>query len=246
MCNWYEDKEFWERMSFKLFNKSYWIIAPEEIENVIQLTEIQPGSSVLDLCCGPGRHSMELAKKGFKVTAVDLTKAYIEEARLKAKSEGVSIEFINEDMRSFKRPGCYHAIMIMYTSFGYFENQEENIKVLTNCFHSLIEGGSLIIDLMGKEIVARIFQEREWYEDDGAFYLEERSVLNDWSKIQNRWILIKGNEKHEFNFTHWLYSASELRELLYGSGFSSVKVYGNLAGRKYNNQAERLIVVAKK
>ena len=58
--------------------------------------------------------------------------------------------------------------------------------------------------------------------------------------------MIKGKEKHEFTFTHWLYSASELTELLYQSGFSSVKVYGNLDGRKYDNQAERLIAVAKK
>jgi len=61
MCNWYENKEFWERMSSKLFNKSYWKIAPEEIENLTKLTGIQPGSSILDLCCGPGRHSIELA-----------------------------------------------------------------------------------------------------------------------------------------------------------------------------------------
>lgn len=246
MSSWYEDREFWDKMSPRLFSKSHWETASEEIDSIITLTGIQPGSSVLDLCCGPGRHSIELARRDINVTAVDLTETYLEEAKTNAKNAGMTVEFIREDMRYFKRTDNYDAIMMMYTSFGYFENQEENMQVLSNCFHSLTKEGSLIIDVMGKEIVARIFQEREWHQEDDTLYLEERKVLNDWSKIENRWIMLRGTEKHEFIFTHWLYSASELSDLLYASGFKSISIYGNLKGGKYDHQAERLIAVAKK
>ncbi len=246
MNNWYEDKEFWERMAPKLFNKSHWDKSSKEIDQIIVLTGIQPRCSVLDLCCGPGRHSLELARRGYKVTAVDLTAAYLEEAKLKAKSEGIYVEFIREDMRRFERPDSYNAIILMYTSFGYFENQNENLKVLINSFHSLSNGGSLIIDLMGKEILARKYQEREWNRIGGDIFLEERKIIKNWTQVENRCIMFDDNQKKEYKFTHWIYSASELSELLYKCGFSNVTIYGSLDGEAYDDKAERLIAVAVK
>ncbi|NVM56334.1 MAG: class I SAM-dependent methyltransferase [Candidatus Helarchaeota archaeon] len=156
----------------------------------------------------------------------------------------LEIEFIQEDMRSFSRSETFDAIINLFTSFGYFENLEDDKKVLRNIYSSLKSGGKLLMDIIGKEIIPRIYHEHDWYEKEGTFYLEERKPINGWERIKNRWIMIKGGEKHEFEITHRLYSGTELSWLLSEAGFQSIKLFGSLEGTPYDNTAQRLIAVA--
>jgi SAM-dependent methyltransferase len=203
MKTWHENDEFWETMGTMMFSERRWEIASAEMYQVVPLLDVNPGGAVLDLCCGPGRHSLELSH-------------------------------------------AFDGAIMMYTSFGYFEDPTENLQVLLNVYRSLKEGGALVMDLMGKEVLARIFQERGWDEDDGVIYLQERKVCKDWSWIENRWILIRDQERHEFNLSHWVYSATELSGMLIDCGFETVKVYGDLEGAPYDHTAKRLVVVARK
>ena len=86
---WYEDDDFWEVMGPKLFSEDHWKKAPEEVQKIIALLGIEPVAHVLDLCCGPGRHSLELARRGFTVTAVDRTLRYLEDAKKRAEQENL-------------------------------------------------------------------------------------------------------------------------------------------------------------
>lgn len=241
---WHENDDFWEIMAPKLFTEDHWKRAPKEVEKVIALLEIEPAAHVLDLCCGPGRHSLELARKGFAVTAVDRTLKYLHDAENQAKLEKLEIEFIQEDIRSFIRSDTFDAVINLFTSFGYFENLEDDKQVLRNIYASLKSGGKLLIDLIGKEILPRIYHERDWHEKEGTFYLEERKPINGWERIKSRWIMIKGSEKHEFEINHRLYSGTELSWLLSEAGFQSIKLFGSLEGIPYDNTAQRLIAVA--
>jgi SAM-dependent methyltransferase len=241
---WHEDDDFWEVMAPKIFGQGHWNSAPAEVECVISLLKINPGAYVLDLCCGPGRHSLELARRGFRVVGVDRTSKYIEEARKQAEAQGLNVEFLQEDMRNFCRPETYDAALNLYTSFGYFENPEEDRQVLKNVYSSLKKGGKLVIDVMGKEVLARIFRERDWHEEDGIIFLEERKLSNGWSRIQNRWIMIKGEERKEFTFSLRLYSGEELSLLLSESGFNSVELFGDLSRMPYDHTAKRLVALA--
>ncbi|MFO7992005.1 MAG: hypothetical protein R6U61_06920 [Thermoplasmata archaeon] len=99
---------------------------------------------------------------------------------------------------------------------------------------------------MGKEIIARIFQKRDWYQKDGVYYLEERSVTDDWSRMSNRWITIDQGEVNEFAIDHRLYSAHELEEMLEKAGFVGIQAYGDLHGSPYDENAKRLILTARK
>ena len=246
MSDWYDIDEFWEVMSHKLFAEKNPAETKKEIDQMISLTGFSLNSKILDLCCGQGRHSLELAKRGFEVTGVDRTMQYLEKAKSEASGKDISIEFIKEDMRIFQRSNYFNAIIIMYTSFGYFEDQNENMKVLCNSFSSLKKKGLLLIDVVGKEILQRKFTERESFELDGITYIEERKVINNWSRIENRWIMLKDNLQKEFKLSHWIYSENELKKMLNNAGFSSVKIFGDLAGKKYNENAERLIAIAVK
>ena len=189
---------------------------------------------------------MELARQGFSVTAVDRTKMYLERARKQAETEGLKIEFIQDDMRQFCRPGSFDVAINLFTSFGYFEDTNDDKQVAANVYHSLKEKGVFLIDVMGKEVLARIFRERDWYELDNTMVLEERKVCANWSWMENRWLMIKDGKMDEWKVSHRLYSATELAALLSDCGFKAIDVYGDLTGTPYDHTAKRLVLVAHK
>ncbi len=246
MTVWHEDDTFWELMAQLMFGEERWATASMEVDLIETLLDISPGAAVLDMACGPGRHALEMARRGYTVTGVDRTSAYLEHARRQAEGEGLEIELIQEDMRRFCRPDSYDLALMLFTTFGYFEDPDENRKVLLNVCQSLKNGGALVMDMMGKEVLARVFRERDWQEQDGVIFLEERKVGKNWSWMENRWIKIDASGRTEYRVNHWIYSAAELSELLRSSGFSSVAIYGDLTGRRYDQSARRLVAVARK
>ncbi|MFQ5595926.1 MAG: class I SAM-dependent methyltransferase, partial [Anaerolineae bacterium] len=231
MTAWHEDDVFWEAWAPQMFTEQRWEMASEEVDAVIQLLDLSPGAHVLDLCCGPGRHSLELARRGFRITGVDRTPAYLDQARRLATEEGLEVEFVQADMRDFRRPETFDGAVNLFTAFGYFEDPAEDLQVVQNLHASLKPGGRLVMEMMGKEVLARIFLESNWQEtDDGVLVLEKRKIRSGWDWIDNRWIIIDGEERREFAVGHRLYSGAELAALLRQAGFDSVELYGALAG----------------
>lgn len=246
MTAWHERDDFWETWASRIFDRVRWGNAPAEVDNVIRLLGISQGAHVLDLGCGPGRHSMELARRGFQVTGVDRTASYLEQAKQRAEREGLNIELVNADMRHFRRPGTYDTVVNLYTTFGYFEDPEDDRRVLDNIHASLKTGGKLVMEMMGKEVLGRIFRERDWCEVDGVLFLEERKLSPNWDRTENRWIIVDGSGRRDFTLSLRLYSAVELCSLLGRSGFHSISTFGGLSGIPYDHAANRLVAVAAK
>jgi len=247
MHPWHENDEFWAELEPQLFDEARLQAAPNEAAYAASLLGLSAGASVLDLCCGPGRHSQALARRGYKVTGVDRTGRYLRGAEERARAEHLAIEYVQSDMRLFRRENSFDGAISLFTSFGYFENQDEDLQVLRNLHASLRSGARLVMQLAGKEILARLFAPRHWIEyPDGSYFLAEREVAGDWSGIHNRWIVIRGAERKVFEFTHRTYSAVELKGALGAAGFSSVNVMGDLDGRPYDREAKYLVAVATK
>lgn len=244
--DWYEDDEFWEWAEPVMFDEQRWAATPTEIDQVLDLLKVRPRAAILDLGCGVGRHSLELARRGFRVTGVDRTATYLEKARKQAKAENLIIDFVEEDIRSFCRPHAFDGAISMFTTFGYFKDPAEDVQVLVNIVRSLKKGGTLVLETRGKEEFARVFREKGWYERDGIIILEERKIKRNWSWLESRWIIIKGKNKKEFIVSHRLYSASELLAALERSGFGTVRIHGDLSGSAYDHMARRLVAVAEK
>lgn len=243
---WHERDDFWETVHPILFPAKRISAAGEEVEQVMSLLDLQAGLSICDLCCGVGRHSLELARRGFQVTGVDRTDLYLQEAQNKAKKEGLDIEFVKDDMRTFCRPDSFDVVINMYTSFGYFGDPSDDRRVLENVYTSLKSNGKLLLELMGKEILARVFRERDWREENGVVILEEGKIGKNWGSVENRWIMLKDGKTYEGRFSHRLYCAVGLCDLLKDCGFGRVDVYGDLSGSAYDQKAKRLVVVAHK
>jgi SAM-dependent methyltransferase len=245
MKTWYEDDDFWRTMAPALFAQRRWEDASLEVDGVLRLTEIPAGSRVLDLCCGPGRHCLELARRGFQVTAVDRNAEYLDCARIQAEKEDLEIEFIQEDMRRFRRPSAFYLALSLYTSFGYFKDPQEDVRVIENLWASLKPGGKLVMEMMGREVLTRVFRERDWQPvEDGGFFLEERKPSLDWTWMNNRWILVKDGAVKKFQISHRVYGAADLTRVLHASGFGMVDLYGSLQGSHYDHVAKRLVVAA--
>ncbi len=242
---WYEDDNFWETAAPLMFS-GHLERAREELDKLVPLLGIKPGIHILDLCCGIGRHSLELARRGFQVTGVDRTRSYLDIASKQAEAEGLKVEFVQDDMRTFCRPGAFDVCINMFTSFGYFEDPAEDRQVVVNVYRSLKSGGVFILETMGKEVLARVFRERDWYEEKGIFRLTEHKVSHNWGWMENRWIMFKDDKRIEFKVTHRLYSAVELASLFTECGFSQTDAYGDLSGSAYDHTASRLVMVAHK
>jgi ubiquinone/menaquinone biosynthesis C-methylase UbiE len=245
MTIWHEQDIFWQTVP--LFDQERLEAAPQEVDAIISTLGIEPPAAVLDLCCGVGRHSLELARKGFRVTGVDRTAAYLKTGRQRAGKEALDVEWIQADMREFVRPKAFGAAINLFTSFGYFEDPAEDRQVVTNVYRSLKAEGAFVMELMGKEVLARIFLPCDWTElPDGTLFLQERRVIRDWTWIKNRWIVVKDGQRREFEVGHRLYDGQSLKKLLQDAGFSAVDLYGDLNGAPYDTSARRLVAVARK
>ena len=246
MTEWFEDESFWRELYPYMFDENRFAQADEQVRKVLKLTGIRRGA-VLDLCCGPGRHSVALAKRGFQVTAVDRTRFLLNKARRHAKSARARVEFVRSDMREFVRPGAYRLVLNLWTSFGYFDNKGDDLRALGNIFKSLKPGGACVIDVFGKERLAKIMQPATvTLSPNGTLLIQMHEIFDDWTRIRNEWILIKGNRARRFRFHHTMYSGQELSDRLQQAGFSQVELYGDFDGQPYGPDAPRLVAVARK
>jgi SAM-dependent methyltransferase len=256
-AEWFKDQAFWEQYAPIMFDDAHWKEVPAVADGVTRLsrfdfygetskTAFTSAPKILDFCCGFGRISAELARRGFAVTGVDITESYLATAREEAAYENLSIEYINADARDFTRPAFFDVAVNLYISFGYFSNQKDDLTLVRNVYESLKNGGSFIIETMGKEIAVRDFVEGEWFERSGFTVLTSYAPLDSWTLLKNRWILIKDEKRLEKVFTQRLYAASELRALLFEAGFKRVEIYGDWDESPYDRKAAKLIAVGRK
>ncbi len=243
--DWYKHSRLWQVFAPLMFGPERWAETPQEVTAIISLLGLKGTERILDTCCGVGRHSLEFARRGFPVTGVDLTEDFIRAAEELAVAEGLSVTFTVQDIREFSSPHPYDVILNLYTSFGYFESEEEDLRFLKRMKECLAPGGVLLIETRGKEIIARDFKESEWYEENGMYVLAHYEIESDWTILKNRWILVTEDSRCDYTFSQRLYSAQEGKELLKRAGFTEVSVFGNFYKNLYNDKAETLVLLAR-
>jgi len=243
---WYLDESFWRGCYQVLFTKERFAQAPSEIENVLTLVNFN-GQRILDMPCGPGRHTVVLAQQGYQVTGVDHSEYLLAKAEKYARDSNIAVEWVKADMRDFSRTNAYDLVQNLFSSFGYFEDQDDDIKLLSNFYESLRSGGKIILDLKSREILTR-----DWTPDLSTpvqvnSQLSEKLELDpDKRWIRTEWTVIRHGKRHRYHFQLRLYSADELSTLLTRAGFVNVRTYGSLAGVPYSDESLRLVIVAEK
>jgi SAM-dependent methyltransferase len=246
MADWFADEAFWTAVYPFEFPDPVVDAGVAQVDRALALGGVTARGDVLDLGCGPGRHAVPLARRGFRVTAVDLSAFHLDRARARAAAAGVTLELVQADMRAFARPAAFDLALSLFTSFGYFDDPADDLRVAANVHRSLRPGGALVMDVASKERMARVLHPTTSQRTaDGAVLVRRHEVIEDWGRVRNEWTVVRGAGARTFEFRLRIYSGQELRTLLLAAGFTDVHLHGGLDGRPYDLEAERLVAVAR-
>lgn len=220
-----------------------------EIDGVLPLLGLDQGARVLDLCCGFGRHSLELARRGCRVAGLDLSPALLAHAREAAVSEGLEIDWIEADMRDIPVPAePYDAVLMLFSSFGVFDNDTEEARVAEAVARVLKPGGGVLIDTVNRELMLRRWMPRRWMERPDGTLLLNRMRFDILTGIWHSHETVihpdgqRREDEHRLRF--WTYT--ELAGLLTRAGFTSPAGYGGLDGSRYTWDSMRMVVTARR
>ena len=152
--DWWSDRRFWNDFAPLMFDSERWGNAVGDVEGMIKLTGSVPPEKILDVGCGPGRHSLELGKKGFRATGIDINENYLETAEKLSRSGQLEIPpvFLNCDMRGINTTESFNGAISFFQSLGYFENPDEDLKVCTEVYKALEKDGWFLVDMDGVKI----------------------------------------------------------------------------------------------
>lgn len=212
------------------------------------LVKIIPASkyrNILDLGCGRGRHSINMALRGYHVTGVDLSEAAINKARIRSEKLGLDIEFLIGDMRTPLNTK-FDAIINLFTSFGYFEDDDENAMVLKAMREMLHSECMLVIDYMNAQNVVRHYVPHEKGKIDDVSYEITRFIEND--TINKRMVFQRNGSEQEKVFTERvkLYSLDWFEQKLSEQGVKITSIYGDYEFNKFDPlKSSRLIILGK-
>lgn len=176
--DWY--KKIW---SLDIKNHSWVEDTKQQTDFIIDALDLRKNQRILDLACGFGRHSLELARRGFKVVGADITKDFITDAENAAKAEGLSAEFILSDIRDLKFDQEFDAVLNLADgAIGYLENDRENLKIFDVIANALKPGGKHFMDICNAEYAELYFPSTSWDTGENALSLS-RFEWNRETKI---------------------------------------------------------------
>lgn len=230
--------EWWR----KLFNALYVKTDGDVVENaentrrevdfIVAAAAIQPHSNILDLCCGQGRHCLELARRGFKhVMGVDRSRYLIRLAKKRAQTEGLSVAFKEGDARNPRlTESSFDCVAIMGNSFGYFSNKQDDEKVLYTVGKLLRPSGQLVLDITDGAHMSENFERRSWeWIDEHHFVCRERSISADGERLISREVIVNdetGVIADQF-YAERLYTRESIGKLLEKTGFRNIRHHGH-------------------
>ena len=211
--------------------------------------ELKAGARILDLCCGQGRHSLLFAQRGFQVTGLDLNGAYLDAAQESARASNVTLKTIKADMRQIPSQDQFDAIVNMYSSFGYFESEAEDQKVLESAAKSIRPGGRLLLDMLNREWAVANYIQNDWHSGgDGTLYVERRDLDLASSRMHVKFTIIgpHGGRRDSVGHHIRLYTLTETTRLLQQVGLNVTGVFGGFDAEPYAVATRRMIVLAQK
>jgi SAM-dependent methyltransferase len=216
--------------------------AREALTNLHRYLALPENALVLDLCCGQGRHSRTLQALGCKVIGIDLSESAIEHAR-SLMQEGQRFEV--QDMRTFALPERFDAVFNLFTSFGYFDSDTENYRVLERIAAHLQPNGILVLDYLNAiPLLNQQIQSAEQTIEGVLFRTAKRIVGNS---VVKQIEVIDQETMHSFTEQVQLITLDVFSQMLQSCGFAIEKVFGNYQLEEYQPQeSPRCLIIARK
>lgn len=254
-----EEEELGPRQTWfkNVFTEEYLRSVPEDITEVTEKEadfiekslRLKKGSRIFDLACGFGRHSLELAHRGYEMVGLDLSMPLLQHALDAAQKRSLDIKFIHGDMRDLNFSGVFDGCFCWNTSLGYFDDQT-NLGVLHSLYRGLKVGGRLLVDVVNRDHVVQQTPTRLWWEGKGCIFLEETEFDHQTStlQIERSYIYEDGTPPVEHTYYIRLYNVHELRQMLHVAGFKVLEVSGERHHKGYflGPASRRIIILAEK
>jgi SAM-dependent methyltransferase len=228
------------------------VLTPErtalEVALVVERLGLPPGSKILDLCCGHGRHAVPLADLGYHVTGLDLSRVFLDRARAAAQQAGVSVRWVHSDMRDIPFENEFDAVINLFSAFAYLENQAEDQKVLAQVHKALKPDGRFLIEIIHREsLMRRLLPFGIMRHDDGLLELEERRFNLLTSRMEVHVTMIEpSGGRTEYNHAMRIYTLTELAGMVEAAGLRLEAYYGGLDGSELTLDSRRMVLMARK
>ncbi|TDL50896.1 class I SAM-dependent methyltransferase [Paenibacillus dendritiformis] len=240
MTEWYE----------RSFGRDYLLVyrhrdfqgATQEVHGMMEWLRLPASASILDLCCGMGRHALALAEAGYRVTGVDLSEVLLEEAM--AHDTRSQVKFLRGDMRELPVDGPFDAVVNLFTSFGYFTDNEDNARVFQEIHRVLKPQGRFIVDFLNPSYVRQHLVPHSERVDGGTRIEERRRIENGFVKKAITLTDASGREQREYEERVRLYELADFRNMMDEAGLVIDQVHGSYDGAAYEEeQSKRMIMV---
>ncbi len=248
--NWFNNKEYLE-----LYRHRNTADAKLVAKLLMKSVPISKGSKVLDLACGNGRHSVIIASKGLNVLGIDLSPFLISEAKKKLRSDYSkfknSLRFEIRDMRKIGHKREFDLVVNLFSSFGYFDNDSENRRVISEVSGSLKNGGHFFFDFLNESYVRRNLVPIDMIKRNRKVIIQVREITGGF--VKKNIVIIRnssGKAYPEINVFHEnirLFTFDELKKMFAHCGLRIIKTFGDYFGTRFTKtSSERLIILARK
>jgi len=219
--------------------------AEDHIKLILENVDLIPGAKILDMACGAGRHAIILARKNFHLTAVDLSENLISIAEQSAQNENLKISFVQSDIRKYETNDKFDLIINLFTSFGYFESDEENYAVLQKAYHLLVENGFFVLDFFNSEFLRQNLVEFSEENLGGAEIHQYRKIKNN--RVTKKIVITKNGNLSTYEESVRMFSKDEIVNAIQNIGFDIYKTFGDFLGSEFDKlSSPRLIMICKK
>ena len=215
-----------------------------EVASLVKLLELDPPMKILDLACGFGRHTNRLATLGHSVTGVEYMPGFLALARQKATEMGVQVDYQQGDMRQVNFEEIFDRVLLLFTSFGYFEDSE-NEQVVENMVRALKPGGYLMFDIPNRDVILKDLPPADVIEKEGDLLINRFSFDVLTGRFHNRRIVIRDGIRKDKPFSIRLYNATEVRYLLNRASLVDYRLLGE-DDQPLSTNSRRMVVIAKK
>lgn len=211
------------------------------------------GTRILDLACGAGRYSILLASKGYRVTGVDLSRPLLDEALkkwngLEKESKSGTLELVRSDMRELPFKSSFNLLINMFTSFGYFENDTENMRVIQTIAKHLVSSGRFVIDYLNRDaVIANLEKESE--SRIGDYRIKQRRWLTkDNLRVEKKVEVINITGDSVLNYTESvrMYDMNQMKTMIEKSNLELIDIFGDYDGMGFSASSPRLILSGRK
>jgi SAM-dependent methyltransferase len=217
-----------------------------EADFIHSVLRLPPPAGLLDVPCGAGRMSLELALRGYQMTGVDIAQPFLAEAKSKAAARGLSIAYQHGDMRSLAWQAEFEGAICWGNSFGYFEDAG-NGDFLNSIARALKPGGRFIVDASSvAECILPTFREREWAHIGDILFLEENLYDHLQGRMNTHYTFIRGGKVETKAGSHRIYTYREICRMMEGAGFVHVQSYGSLSKEDFHLGSRQLYLAVTK